>query len=216
MSDSDRVDRLFGTDPAEAARLAAEVQRLGFDAARLVVDRFAQMFDRFSRDGGGGGGGVQLSNGDGDYRRLQAQAQRALESYLAVWNEFSALTAAFPGVAGNGATAPETLALPDISPGGRSSARLWLHNTTTSAAVDLGVWTTPLINHAGTALDPALLTFTPGQFRRLDPGESAEILVVLRVPSDTPCGTYHGLVLVKHLPDTAFRLSVRISAAMPG
>jgi len=54
VSDSDRVDRLFGTDPAEAARLAAEVQRLGFDAARLVVDRFAQMFDRFSRDGGGG------------------------------------------------------------------------------------------------------------------------------------------------------------------
>ena len=32
------------------------------------------------------------------------------------------------------------LRLPDVAPGGRASARLWLHNTTASAAVDLRPW----------------------------------------------------------------------------
>ena len=37
----------FGLDLDVAARLAGQVQELGFDSARLVIGRFADMFDRF-------------------------------------------------------------------------------------------------------------------------------------------------------------------------
>jgi hypothetical protein len=222
--DGERARPLFGFDPAEAARLVAEVQDLGFNAARMVVDRFGEMFDRFRADAasdttnGDEGGpkaepGVRFRVDDGAYRRLQSDAQRALEMYLDVLRRFSEVSLPFFDRAPSwGASAPgsEGLVLPEVAPGGRSSARMWLQNTTGSAVTSLRLWTPGLFTHTGDALAAEAVTFSPERIQRLDPGESSEILVVASVVDDAVVGSYHGHVLVEGLADTAFPLIARV------
>jgi hypothetical protein len=222
--DGERARPLFGFDPDEAVRLVAEVQELGFNAARMVVDRFAEMFDHYRAQAAGdttNGGerdaetepGVRFHVDDGAYRRLQSDAQRALEMYLDVLRRFSEASLPFFDRARSwGASAPDRdgLVLPDVAPGGRSSARMWLRNTTGSAVTNLRLWTPGLFTHTGDALAAHAVTFSPERVQRLDPGQSSEILVVVSVVDDAAVGSYHAHVLVEGLADTAFPLSARV------
>jgi hypothetical protein len=112
----------------------------------------------------------------------------------------------------------ESLVLPDVAPGGRSSARIWVHNTTSSSASTLRPWATGVTNHAGRSLLPEAVTFDPERVERVDPGESRALVAMLKVPPDATPGSYHGLVLIEGLPDVALPVLVRVvpSPEAPG
>jgi hypothetical protein len=230
MSERDQ-GRPRGFDVDEAAQLAAEVQELGFDAAHMIVDRFVELFEHFRvgglaptrvaddapRDAPGETEPVRQPSSvhfrvdDGGSRRLQADAQRALESYLDVLRHVAELGLPFlEGAGPQPRTGGDGLELPDLAPGGQTSARLWIHNSTGSAAIGLRPWTSGLLSHDGSTLGAHLVTFRPDRIDRLDPGASAELLMVATTPQGTPVGLYHGQILVEGLPATAFPVSVRV------
>lgn len=210
-------------DAAEAARLAREVQDLGFDSARLVVDRFVELFDRFSKDTTaeehngsdsrpGTASRLRLRTDRVESRALQSEAERALDSYLAVLRRLNdASLAMLDGTTReSGPDGAEALTLPEVSPGGGTSARVWLHNTSTSAVLVARPWTPGLTSHNARRIPGGSVTFSPSRIERLDPGESCELLVMARVASDATLGAYHGLILVEHLPEIAFPLKIEV------
>jgi hypothetical protein len=214
----------FTADAVEAARLAREVQDLGFDAAQAIVDRFSDLFGQFCatamspmagdrRAGTGDRPAVHLG-ADGDtYRRLQSDMRRSADSYLSVLSQLNDLSLRFFDVArpaGGSEGGSERLDLPDVGPGGRTSARMWLHNTTPSPVTGVRVFTPGLTSHAGNGLPSGAVSFVPDRIEHLGAGESREILVAVRPGDAVPPGTYHGQVLVERLPDAAFPLTVRV------
>jgi len=226
---------------AEAARLAREVQDLGFDAARTIVERFVEIFDQFTttnggagkarRDSGGGGGGGGRGNGNGSYgfwgsdrsmRAAQSDMQRAAEAYFGMLGQLNEAALGFLDAsrwfdAARCWEPPEAeqgdLRLPDVAPGGRGSAKLWLHNTTASAAADLRPWCPGLASHTGGSLPTTAVTCAPEKIDRLEPDVSRQILVTVAVGEDASAGTYHGQLLVDGLPDVVFPLRVRVVPA---
>ena len=100
----------FTADAVEAARLAREVQDLGFDVARAIVDRFSDLFGQFCatamspmagdrRARNRGPASVHLG-ADGDtYRRLQSDMRRSADSYLSVLSQLNDLSLRFFDVA---------------------------------------------------------------------------------------------------------------------
>ncbi len=214
----------FAVDAEEAARLARDVQDLGFEAAQTVVDRFVEMFGQYGntvmngasasgREGQASGPGVRVGSNGGGYDRMQSDMQRMADSYLAVLGRLNETSLTFFDTARTwGARRPdvENLVLPDVAPGGRSSARMWLHNTTTSAVEKVRPWTRRLVNHAGARLPSGAVTFTPKRIARLDAGGSQEILVTIDLAGRADPGPYHGQILVEGLPDAVFPVTVRV------
>jgi hypothetical protein len=212
----------FAAGAAEAARLAQEVQTLGFDAARTIVERFVEVFTQFATANGGagtprrdsgGGPGFGVSGTDPSVRSLQSDMQRATEAYVAILGQFNEIALRCLD-ATRWWEAPAAkhgdLRLPDVAQGGRVSAKLWLHNTTATAVVDLRPWCPGLASHTGMSLPATAVTCAPERIDRLDPGASREILVTVAVGEDAPPGAYHGQLLVEHLPDVVFPLRIRM------
>lgn len=223
MPDGDAGPYPVSIPAAEATRLAREVQNLGFDSARLVVDRFVEMFDQFSRDTvpddagrdsppPGAASQLRMRTNSGEGRALQSEAERALDSYLAVLRRLN--EAGLAMLDGARRESPpggtEALVLPGVSPGGRTSARVWLHNTSASAVVVARPWTSGLTSHDARRIPARSVTFSPSRIERLDPGGSCELLVMARVAVDATLGSYHGLILVEHLPEIAFPLRIDV------
>ena len=249
MSGQDRDP--FPLGAAEAARLAREVQDLGFEAARTIVERFVEIFDQFATTngrggterrngvpggggGGGGSGGIGGGGGSGgraygswgserSMRAAQSDMQRAAAAYVGMLGQLNEAALGFldasrwfdptrwcePPAAEQG----DLLRLPDVAPGGRASAHLWLHNTTASAAVDLRAWCPGLASHRGVALPATAVTCAPEKIDRLEADASRQILVTVAVGEDAPAGTYHGQLLVDGLPDVVFPLRARVVPA---
>ena len=116
----------------------------------------------------------------------------------------------------SGSSEPTGLRLPDVAPGGRVSAHLWLHNTTPSSASGIRPWCPGLTSHSGVALPSSTITCAPVRIDLLDPGASTDILVTAAVADEAPAGTYHGLVLADGLPDVVFPLCLRVRPATNG
>ena len=205
---------------AEAARLVQEVQELGFQAARTVVDRFCELFTQFSQANSAPGtpcqGATPTFGAWGSTSSMQAwqtDFQRVADSYVALMRQLNEAGLRFlqasqwsaPGGTGQG-----DLRLPDVAPGGRVSAKLWLHNTTSSVEADLRPWCPGLANHGGAALPPTAVSCAPERIDRLDPGASRELLVTVAVPEDVAPGAYHGQLLVDGLADVVFPLGVKV------
>jgi hypothetical protein len=215
----------FATGAAEAAKLVQEVQNLGFEAARTIVERFGEIFAQFAAGNGGAGASCQAqSQGNGGGQpalgfsgstrsapRLPSDMQRAADSYVAIMGQLNEAGLRFLD-ATRWWQPPETdqgaLRLPDVAPGGRVSARLWLHNTTASEAVDLRPWCPGLASHTGASLPAGAVTCTPQRIDRLDPDASRVILVTVDVGEDAVPGGYHGQLLVDGLPDVVFPLRI--------
>jgi hypothetical protein len=234
----------FATGAAEAARLAREVQDLGFEAARTVVERFVEVFAQFATanggaapprpgddtgssagNGRGGGAGFGFWGSDRSMRTMQADMQRATDAYLSLLGQLNEASLRFFDVArwwppAGGAAAArderDELRLPDVAPGGRASARLWLHNTTATAAVDLRPWCPGLASHRGATLPGTAVTCAPERIDRLNPDASSALLVTVAVGDDAPAGDYHGLLLVDGLPDVVFPLRARVQRSASG
>jgi hypothetical protein len=139
--------------------------------------------------------------------------QRAADSYLAIMGQINeAGLRFFDATRWWQFPRPERddLLLPDVAPGGRVSARLWLHNTTASAAINLRPWCPGLANHTGASLPGTTVTCTPQRIDRLDPDASREILVTVAVGEDAAPGAYHGQLLVDGLPDVVFPLRIAV------
>ena len=224
----------FAAGAADAARLAKEVQDLGFATARTIVERFVDLFAQFAGTGSGaaasGGGAAPggdadanaksapfwLGGSDGSMRKLQADMAQAGDTYLSLMNQFSEASLRLfdttrwwqPSSAEH-----DDLLLPEVAPGGRSSARLWLHNTTAQTASGLRPWCPGLAMHSGGTLPAAAVTCQPERIDRLEPGASADVVVTVAVPDDAAPGTYHGQLLVDGLPDVVFPLRVRVQPA---
>lgn len=224
----------FTAGAADAARLAKDVQDLGFATARSIVERFVDLFAQFAGAGPGGGsaaGGSAaagrdadaksapfwLGGSDGSMRKLQADMVQATDSYLSLMGQFSEaslrLFDATRWWQPSSEAHDDLLHLPQVAPGGRASARVWLHNTTASVASGLRPWCPGLATHAGAALPAAAVTCQPERIHRLEPGASSEVLVTVAVPDDATPGTYHGQLLVEGLPDVVFPLRVRVQPA---
>ncbi len=223
----------FSFGAAEAARLAREVQDLGFDAAQTIVTRFVEMFAQFAgaNGGAGGAGGAGRTRPDGtaespfrlvgsvqSMRSMQSDMQRAADAYMAMFRQLSEVGLRYLDASRSwGFSEPDhdELRLPRVAPGGRSSARVWLHNTTASPAVDLRPWCPGLADHKGAALPATAVTCAPGRIDRLGPDASCELLVTVHVGQDASPGTYHGQLLVDGLPDVVFPLRVGVLPADP-
>lgn len=212
MSDGKTEGDAFTEGAAEAARLAREVQDMGFATARSIVERFVGMCTQFTsttRDAPGSSGdrASWFGGSDASMQQMQSDMLRASETYLDVMTKFNEASLRFfdpsrwssPSKTGHG-----DLLLPQVAPGGRASARLWLHNTTGEAANDLRPWCPGLANHAGASLPAGALTCQPERIDRLDPDASCELVVTVSVGEDTAAGTYHGQLLVDGLPDVVF------------
>ncbi len=218
----------FTTGAAEAARLARVVQDLGFDTARTIVERFVEIFAQFATTNGStdgrrpnGGGGQPFRSGASDVqmRALQSDMQRAADAYVAVLGQLNDAGLRFLDATRWWEPAPTEqgeLRLPDVAPGGRASARLWLHNTTASPATDLRPWCPGLASHTGASLPATAVTCAPDRIGRLGPDESGEILVTVAIGEDAAPAAYHGQLLVDGLPDVVFPLRARVLPAPNG
>jgi len=226
----------FATGAAEAARLVQEVQNLGFDAARTIVERFVEVFAQFAAVNGGagaprrgsssgGGGGGSSGGGGGPWfgywgseesvRALQSNMRLATEAYVAILGQLNEASLRFLDATRwwpppEAAAEHGELRLPDVAPGGRASAKLWLHNTTASGADGLRPWCPVLASHTGASLPVSAVTCSPTRIDRLDADQSREILVTVSVGEDASPGAYHGQILVDGLPDVVFPLRVRV------
>jgi hypothetical protein len=227
MSNENSDGDAFTAGAAEAARLAREVQDLGFATARSIVERFVEMCTQFTatnRDEPGpqgdhgerpfwfGGSGASM-------QQMQSDMLRASEAYLAVMTQFNEASLRFldPGRWSSAPSADhEDLVLPQVAPGGRASARLWLHNTTAEAASDLRAWCPGLVSHSGATIPSVALTCQPERIDRLEPDASCELVVTVVVAEDTAPGTYHGQLLVDGLPDVVFPIRVQVRPATDG
>ena len=150
---------------------------------------------------------------------MQSDMQRMTDSYLAILGRLNETSLMFFDTArtwGVRSPAVESLVIPDVAPGGRSSARMWLHNTTTSAVANVRPWTRRLVSHTGARLPAAAVAFSPKRIDRLDAGESQEILVTVHLDDDAAPGPYHGQVLVEGLPDAAFPIVARVVPRVRG
>ena len=198
------------------------VQDLGFDTARTIVERFVEIFAQFATTNGGaesprrnGGGALPFRSGasDASMRALQSDMQRAADAYAGLLVQLNEAGLRFLDATNwwrPTGTEQGDLRLPDVAPDGRASARLWLHNTTASRAVDLRPWCPGLASHTGASLPATALTCAPDRIGRLGPDESREILVTVAVGADAAPGAYHGQLLVDGLPDVVFPLHVRV------
>jgi hypothetical protein len=231
----------FGASAADAARLAKDVQDLGFATARSIVERFVDLFAQFAGAGPGAGGSTGggagstgdeasasgrdadaksapfwLGGSDGSMRKLQADMVQATDTYLSLMGQFSEASLRLFDTTRwwqPSSSEQEDLVLPQVAPGGRASARLWLHNTTASTASGLRPWCSGLATHSGSTLPTAAVTCQPERIERLEPGASSEVLVTVAVGADATPGTYHGQLLVEGLPDVVFPLRVRVQPA---
>ena len=205
---------------AEAARLVQEVQELGFQAARTVVERFCELFSQFATANGAAGTPRQGAAPSFSFwgstpsmEAWQSDMQRAADSYMALIGQLNEAGLRFlqasqwspPSGTGQG-----DLSLPDVAPGGRVSAKVWLHNTTASVETDLRPWCPGLANHSGASLAATAVSCTPEQIDRLEPGASRELLVTVAVGEDVAAGAYHGQLLVDGLADVVFPLRVTV------
>jgi hypothetical protein len=141
------------------------------------------------------------------------------DSYLAILGRLNETSLMFFDTARSwGAPSPADagLVMPDVAPGGRSSARMWLHNTTTAAVADVRPWARRLVSHAGDRLPAGAVAFAPDRIARLDAGQSREILVTIDLAGKAAPGPYHGQVLVEGLPDAAFPITARVLPRAPG
>ena len=87
----------------------------------------------------------------------------------------------------------------------------WLHNTTSTAAVGLRPWIPSLVNHAGESLPADAVTFVPAQaWTTSTPIRAAPSWWCSTVGDDARPGTYHGQILIEHLPDVVFPLTVHV------
>jgi hypothetical protein len=226
---SDTRDDAFAAGAAEAARLAREVQDLGFVTARTIVERFVEMCGQFTAANGGttdeqrrdqgGAPPFWLWGSDASLRNMQSDMLRATDAYLAVLNQFNEASLRFFDATRWGAPAPgerADLTLPDVAPGGRASARLWLHNTTTSAAANLRPWCAGLASHAGASIPGDAVTCQPERIDRLNPDASIQLVVTVAVGEETAAGLYHGQLLVDGLADVTFPLRLRVRPAAAG
>lgn len=223
----------FASGAAEAARLAKEVQDLGFETAKTVVERFVEMCGRFTSADAGAGAGTPGREGGGmpppfwfggtdeSFGKLQSDMVRATDAYFGVLRQLNEASLRFFDATrfadasrwwGPARTEAGDLILPEVAPGGRASARLWLHNTTSSAAAGLRPWCSGLTGHSGASIPAAAVTCQPDRIERLDPGESRELVVTVAVGDDTTTGLYHGQLLVDGLPDVVFPMRVTVRA----
>jgi hypothetical protein len=217
----------FASGTAEATRLVQEVQELGFATARTVVERFAEMFGQFAttngetdatrRSGGWTPPLLWYAGADSSIHKLQADMLRATDAYLAVLSQLNEASLRFFDPARGQkppSTEPSDLVLPQVAPGGRSSARLWLHNTASSAAVQLRPWCPGLTSSSHGSLAPDAITCQPERID-LDPRSSKELVVTVAVGQDDAPGTYVGHLLVDGLSDVAFPLRVVVRPQTP-
>jgi geranylgeranyl diphosphate synthase type II len=104
----------------------------------------------------------------------------------------------------------DSLILPEAGPGGRSSARLWIHNTTATSVQALRPWTPGLYTDTGRMLPASAIDFSPLSIQRLGADGTEELLVVADIPAGAHHGVYHGQILVENLPDVAFPLVLEV------
>jgi hypothetical protein len=158
-----------------------------------------------------GPGGISLRPASASVARLQAELERAFDSYVDVMRRLNEALAPMlerlQGSADDG-----HLELPATPAGRRASARLWLHNTTSSTATALRPWTAGLFRHTGESLPGERVSFTPSVVDQLGPGERQSILLIADVPPRLPLGRYHGQVFVEHLPSESMHVSLWVIA----
>ena len=110
----------------------------------------------------------------------------------------------------------DALLLPDVVPGGRCGAAMWLHNPTRSTVRNLRFWSSGLVAHDGRILPPSAFTFRPPGVTAIGPDSSVAITASVAIPVSAVPGTYHAQVLVDGLPEEAFPARVNVvDASLP-
>ena len=146
----------------------------------------------------------------------QSDLQRAADSYMALMGQLNEAGLRFLQASQwspPAGTDQGDLRLPDVAPGGRVSAKVWLHNTTSSVEADLRPWCPGLANHGGAALAPPRCRARPNGSIASSRAPVVSSLVTVAVGEDAVAGAYHGQLLVDGLADVVFPLRVRVLPA---
>ncbi len=125
--------------------------------------------------GSSGGGQVRLLGIGESVRALQSEMRLATEAYVAILGQLNEVSLRFLDATRwwrppEAAAEHGDLRLPDVAPGGRVSARLWLHNTTAAGADGLRPWCPGLASHSGASLPDSSGDVQPQRIDRLDAG----------------------------------------------
>ena len=147
----------------------------------------------------------------------QSDVQRAADSYMALMGQLNEAGLRFLQASQwspPSGTDQGDLRLPDVAPGGRVSAKVWLHNTTAS----VGGRPPAVVSRFGQPL-PAR-PWQPPQCRARPNGSIVSSrapvvssLVTVAVGEDVVAGAYHGQLLVDGLADVVFPLRVTVLSA---
>jgi len=85
-----------------------------------------------------------------------------------------------------------------VSPGETAELTMSLENESPRATSEMSLYSSELVSSEGHRIPAELVQFEPPKFR-VPPRSTGEVTIRVRIPKDTPSGTYEGLLRAGHL-----------------
>jgi hypothetical protein len=143
----------------------------------------------------------------------RAAAARSLDLVTELMNDALGLLAEFvdsnlPEESSRAAAPMESVTVSG-RPGDRAGTSIWVHHQESSSGRPVPLRLTDLFGHDGSRLSGSAGTFAVVA-RPESASGSSESWLEIQIPSDLPCGVYHGHVLAVDLPDSAINLRLLV------
>lgn len=104
-----------------------------------------------------------------------------------------------------------TLQVGPVAAGKEATALFWVHNTSAAAVAAVRPHCAEPRSHTGATFRAGALRFDPEVLDPLPPRSSCGIEVLVRVPADTPPGSYASVILARNAPDWHLPISITIT-----
>jgi len=200
-------------DPVENLKALVNAQKFGRRAAEELADQMLA-----ESRGRGAGNGAAEDGLDEVLGRLRADAVRAGELSISVFDDLATLLGAVAR-GRNGSARPEREAaevvLPEVAPGGETKGLFWIHNTAAVPVAGVRPHTLPPRSHLGDELPAGAVRFDPASLDPVPPRSSCGIEVRVSVPVTTRPGTYISIILVRNIAEMHLPLRVTVRAPEP-
>jgi hypothetical protein len=192
---------------ADGLRELSDVWRVGLDGAQVMAERVLDLYTNLP-----GTARMMPGGPDTELRRVRIDLERAVDLSVDVLDRVLTIAARLdPSTARDAQQRAHEVAELEVAAGERASTVLWVHNvglTSRPAPVlRCGALTSFDGNQIGDSharVDCAALP--------IEAQNSRAVEVTVEVPTGTPVGTYHGLILSSDDPDTSMRVRLRVTA----
>jgi hypothetical protein len=147
---------------------------------------------------------------DGELRRLRIDLERAADVSLDLFDRVLALVRRLDAAAPTGDQAEREVLVIRVPAGGRGASGLWAHNTSDSTQIPPELRCSPLADFDGARIPDSCVS-VDGTGQPIEANNSRRLELVVDVPSDTPPGSYHGLLLTRGAGQVTFPVRVEVS-----